>query len=299
MLATLDAESCHTCVTSPPYWGLRDYGHADQLGLEATPEEYIARLVEVFRGVRRALRPDGTLWLNIGDSYAQSASSSRQNRPGHGFSPLSPRGRMFPPPDGLKPKDLVGIPWMFAFALRADGWYLRSDIIWHKPNPMPESVRDRPTKAHEYVFLLSKCPRYYFDQDAVREPVKPTSGIINGAPLMGAHRMTEGGRRTERREYDVTKGANIRSVWTIATQPFPGAHFAVMPPALVEPCIKAGAPLDGLVLDPFAGAGTVGMVARRLQRRFVGIELNPTFADMAERRIEGDAPLFNRREKPC
>ena len=260
-LAALPAGSARCCVTSPPYWGLRDYGHDGQIGLEETPEAYVSRLVAVFAEVRRVLADDGTLWLNLGDSYGD--------------------------------KQLIGIPWRVAFALQADGWYLRSDIIWHKPNPMPESVRDRPTKAHEYVFMLSKNARYYWDQDAVREEVKPNTGVINGAPLMGAHRMTEGGRRTERREYDQIKGANRKSVWTIPTQPFPGAHFAVMPPALADRCIRAGSALGDTILDPFNGAGTTGMVARRLQRSYVGIEINPTFADMARKRIHSDAPLFN------
>ena len=296
VLRELPAESAHTCVTSPPYWGLRDYGHDGQMGLESTPEEYVARMVEVFGEVRRVLRDDGTLWLNIGDSYATHAHGN-----GKSHDPKSGRQREAGRPNrrpihGLKHKDLVGIPWMLAFGLRSDGWYLRSDIIWSKPNPMPESVRDRPTKAHEYVFMLSKSARYYWDQDAVREPAqdwgnRDRSNWKARDPEHNTSKPHTGGENGNFAD----SGRNIRSVWNIATQPFPGgAHFAVMPPALVEPCVKAGAPIDGVVLDPFTGAGTVGMVARRLQRSFVGIELNPVFAEMARRRIEGDAPLFNR-----
>jgi DNA modification methylase len=385
-LAQLPDASVQTVVTSPPYWGLRDYGQPGQLGLEPTPEAYVEHMVEVFREVRRVLRDDGTVWLNLGDSYAG----------GGGFSPDAPsnvngakqttqRGAKpggVPVTTGLKPKDLVGIPWRVAFALQADGWYLRSDIIWSKSNPMPESVTDRPTKAHEYVFLLSKSARYYFDADAVREPAEHRAwqpGRENpitafpGSPQ--AYSNGKSGYPTD------PTGRNIRSVWTIAPEPFPGAHFATFPKKLVEPCVKAGTsdrgccaecgapwvrttvrvPVDygmGLaehdhhklertknggdvvrvrtptghtmnkvanettgwqpscgcyqeqpdiagetyfepalspctVLDPFCGSGTVGVVALRLGRAFIGIELNPQYAEMARGRIADDAPLFN------
>jgi len=236
-------KSVHCCVTSPPYWGLRDYGTAEQLGLEDTPEAYVANMVEVFREVRRVLRDDGSLWLNLGDSYASSPASGGEQSATMtgGEHKRTPRTRYTRPP-GLKPKDLVGIPWRVAFALQADGWYLRSDIIWHKPNPMPESVRDRPTKAHEYLFLLTKSKRYYYDADA-----------INPA------------------------GRNKRSVWTVATAPYAGAHFAVFPPKLIEPCILAGCPEGGTVLDPFAGSGTTGRVAIANRRRAVLCDVNAEY----------------------
>ncbi len=270
VLQTLPAASVQCCVTSPPYWGLRDYGHVGQIGLEETPEQYVARLVAVFAEVRRVLADDGVLWLNLGDSYGSG-------------------------------KQLIGIPWRVAFALQADGWYLRSDTIWHKPNPMPESVRDRPTKAHEYVFMLSKSARYYWDQDAVREPATCTArpatsrqktGGKHGEALRAAGaRGHKGGNLGHNKPEN---GRNIRSVWTIPTQPYSGAHFAVMPPALADRCIKSGSRVGDTVLDPFSGAGTTGLVARRLRRQYVGIELNPEFADMARRRIDSDAPLLNR-----
>jgi DNA modification methylase len=244
VMRSMEPESVHCVVTSPPYWGLRDYGDAGQLGLEPTPEEYVANMVEVFREVRRVLRSDGTVWLNLGDSYAAGGSGGYSDKSTlSGFTSPDTKGRVMnaapmqlSAPSGLKPKDLVGIPWRVAFALQADGWYLRSDIIWSKPNPMPESVTDRPTKSHEYLFLLSKSPRYYFDADAVREPFagEPYEGRDNGAIL-------NGDRKDRGRTIGMTTTArNIRSVWTIATQPYPGAHFATFPRKLVEPCIKAG-----------------------------------------------------------
>ena len=252
VLREMPDRSVHCCVTSPPYFGLRDYGVDGQVGLEDTPAEYVAKLVGVFREVRRVLRDDGTLWLNLGDSYA----SKRVGR--------------------LKHKDLVGIPWHVAFSLRADGWYLRQDIIWHKPNPMPESVTDRCTKAHEYVFLLTKSPRYYYDANAIREPIKPTSGKINGAPLRGPHVMKEGARRTEPRSYNVIKGANRRSVWTITTKPFKGAHFATFPPDLVEPCILAGTSERGAC--PECGAPWV--------RKMSGMKYKPPVVEAGERNVD-------------
>jgi DNA modification methylase len=364
VLARLPERSVQTCVTSPPYWGLRDYGVAGQLGLERTPEEYVATMVAVFREVRRVLRDDGTLWLNLGDSYAGVGAQTG----GTNSKEIGRRAqRMFKPgiswgAAGLKPKDLVGIPWRVAFALQADGWWLRSDVVWHKPNPMPESITDRPTKSHEYLFLLTKSARYFYDADAIREPwaderngapggVKPAERNVGGR-LDGFTRPAQDWTAPEGRA-----GRNRRSVWTIATHPFPEAHFATFPPKLVEPCVLAGTsarggcpacgapwrrvverepgfqadrvyeqglrgrrtgaahdadyrgvgytrstttgwapgcgcdagdPVPQLILDPFAGAGTTGLVAKRLGRAFVGVELNPEYAAMARRRIAND-----------
>ena len=281
-LAELPAASVHCCVTSPPYFGLRDYGCDGQIGLEATPDEYVCGLVAVFLEVRRVLRNDGTLWLNIGDSYCA---------PGGGFKPDAPSN------SGFKPKDLIGIPWMLAFALRADGWFLRQDIIWSKPNPTPESVTDRCTKAHEYLFLLSKSARYYFDADAIAEQSTYAGKIV----VLGDKSLSRGQATGNNVKASgngladsvvVSETRNKRDVWTIATQPYPEAHFATFPPALVEPCILAGCPVGGTVLDPFAGAGTTGLVADRLGRNAILIELNPEYAAMAHRRIVNDAPLF-------
>jgi DNA modification methylase len=298
-LAELPAGSVHCCVTSPPYFGLRDYGCEGQIGLEATPDAYVAELVAVFREVRRVLRDDGTLWLNIGDSYASgggnTAMTGGKSDPARGlamgFGSLK-RGI----PIGLKPKDIIGIPWMLAFALRADGWYLRQDIIWSKPNPMPESVTDRCTKAHEYLFLLSKSARYYYDAKAISEPSEyagDQAGICRGtkrrAYSMG--RMPSG-NEVLGSNWIQPETRNKRSVWEITTAPFSEAHFATFPPALVEPCVLAGCPVGGTVLDPFAGAGTTGLVADRLGRNAILIELNPEYAAMAHRRIVNDAPLF-------
>jgi DNA modification methylase len=402
-LREMPEESVQCVVTSPPYWGLRDYGTPGQLGLEPTPEAYVARMVEVFRAVRRVLRKDGTLWLNLGDSYAGSGKGG--NPEGSPFvkqatneGSLSVQGRdqavvgmvaASDRPAALKPKDLVGIPWRVAFALQADGWYLRSDIIWAKPNPMPESVTDRPTKSHEYLFLLTKSPRYYFDQEAVREEIGEWSkraltsdwkrGIKNTPPgQLPQGFVPERGFGNGYGDSINPAGRNIRSVWNIATQPFPQAHFATFPEKLVEPCIKAGTsekgccttcgagwvrisgrdnqpkasedkkynsldprfathrtlgeryqtqldanpvktlgwrpacdheteiemgevdvsigpptPAPCLVLDPFAGSGTVGVVALRLGRSFIGIELKPEYCEMARHRIMDDAPLLN------
>jgi DNA modification methylase len=314
VLPTLDAGSVQTCVTSPPYWGLRDYGRTGQIGLEATPEAYVERLVAVFREVRRVLADDGVLWLNLGDSYASSvvgsgggSGKSTLGVAANGEVRMNQKGRdlgvarqQFEPRrlrHGVKVKDLIGIPWRVAFALQADGWYLRSDIIWSKPNPMPESVRDRCTKAHEYLFMLTKRSRYYYDADAMQEPSsrrasgnharRCADGAVADRPADHLGRSVPWAGTTR----------NRRSVWTVTTRPYPGAHFAVMPPALVEPCIKAGSRIGDTVLDPFSGAGTVGLVARRLQRQYVGVELNADYAALSRGRIEGDAPLFNRAAK--
>uniref|UniRef100_A0A6M3KI27 site-specific DNA-methyltransferase (cytosine-N(4)-specific) n=2 Tax=viral metagenome TaxID=1070528 RepID=A0A6M3KI27_9ZZZZ len=293
VLRTLPEQSVHCCVTSPPYWGLRDYGVGGQLGLEKTPEEYVEKLVEVFAEVRRVLWDDGTLWVNIGDSY------NANGRAGHGARIDCKQGTNRASAAGmdsnrphakqLKQKDLVGIPWRLAFALQADGWYLRQDIIWHKPNPMPESVQDRCTKAHEYVFMLSKKARYYYDAEAVREPgVEPDR--VRADRIGGANGHTVRHSPGGMMEGSATR--NRRDVWTIPTQAFPESHFATFPPALVEPCIKAGCPPGGTVLDPFAGAGTTGLVADRLGRNAVLIELNPEYAEMARERITQDAGMF-------
>lgn len=306
VLPTLDAESVQCVITSPPYWGLRDYGVDGQMGLEKTPEEYVETLVEVFREVRRVLRDDGTVWLNLGDSYANTGfrgsaetnggfTGERMRKRAAGLSPndscQDSRPREIPP--GLKPKDLVGIPWRVAFALQADGWYLRSDIIWHKPNPMPEGVTDRPTKSHEYLFLLTKSARYFYDADSIKEDAKYPNdkrrplGSEGAWNIDGRRRGYNGGGVAY--DHDTSK-SNKRSVWTIATQPYKEAHFATFPMALVEPCIKAGTKKGDTVLDPFAGSGTVGCVALKLGRTFVGIELNPDYCTMARESIDG--PLF-------
>lgn len=303
-LRTMDAESVQCVVTSPPYWGLRDYGIAGQLGLERTPEEYVAHMVEVFREVRRVLRTDGTLWLNLGDSYASAWARKRRNVVGKGSPDADvERGRVG---DGLKEKDLCGIPWRLAFALQADGWYLRSDIIWHKPNPMPESVTDRPTKAHEYLFLLAKSKRYYYDAEAIKESAtEPAKRCGKNSRANVGRDLAHGTAKQDaiglrryvgfNRRYDFENppnDRNARSVWTVATAHFSGAHFATFPEALVEPCIRAGTKPGDTVLDPFMGAGTVGLVAVRLGREYLGIELNPKYVEMAERRLRDKVRLF-------
>jgi DNA modification methylase len=276
-LGHIESESVQCCVTSPPYYGLRDYCVEGQIGVEPSPAEYIAKLVDVFEQVRRVLKPDGVLWLNMGDSYAGSWGA--QSRQGEGvmkgrsivaerqiaaaqkktFAGAIPRNDW-----GLKNKDLMGMPWRVAFALQGAGWWLRSDVIWHKPTAMPESVRDRPTRSHEYLFLLTKSKLYHYDADAIRETAVSDEYMVR----------------------------NARTVWSVASQPFKGAHFACFPPKLVEPCVLAGSRLGDLVLDPFCGAGTTGLVAHRLGRHFVGIEINPDYVAMARQRIIDDAPLL-------
>lgn len=327
-LREIEDASVQCCVTSPPYFGLRDYGVAGQIGMEPTPDGFVAALVAVFREVRRVLRDDGTLWLNLGDSYASSGGQGKQCG---GLFKDRARGREHITKSARfiggesKAKDLIGIPWMVAFALRADGWYLRQDIVWSKCNPMPESVRDRCTKAHEYLFLLTKSPRYYFDAAAIAEPLAQSSierlsqpsldaqagsarvpGKTNG-PMKAVARSGNKARKSAAlrgvpgADPNSTSGAvagsipwegstrNKRSVWNVATQPFKEAHFATFPPALVEPCVLAGSRPGDLVLDPFMGAGTTGLVAQRLGRRWIGCELNPEYAAMAERRIAGES----------
>jgi DNA modification methylase len=296
VLRGLPDESVHCCVTSPPYWGLRDYGVDGQIGLEETPDAYVARMVEVFSEVKRVLREDGTLWLNLGDSYAGPKGNNRSglNRPKCDGGKAIMLDREW----WGQAKQLVGIPWRVAFALQADGWWLRSDIIWSKPNPMPESVTDRPTKAHEYVFLLAKSARYYYDAAAIQEPMAPASagryayafGGVKNETLKATDKPTAVvGTRA------ATDGRNRRSVWTVTTKPYREAHFATFPPKLIEPCILAGCPAGGTVLDPFNGSGTTGAVAVEHGRNYVGIELNPAYIEMAKRRIQ--AALDKRAEQ--
>lgn len=311
-LRELPDGSVQCCVTSPPYFGLRDYGCEGQMGLESTPDEFVAGMVDLFREVRRVLRDDGTLWLNLGDSYTGSgkggnpesgkqATNKGSQSVGVIYGKTGESARQAAVTNvtrktfDLGPKQLLGIPWRVAMALQADGWYLRQDIIWSKPNPMPESVRDRCTKAHEYLFLLSKGPRYHFDAGAIAEQA------TGEAP--GNKKATKGGRAYDEGAAEHRTAANLhnigaretrnkRSVWEVASQPFSEAHFATYPPALIEPCVLAGCPTGGTVLDPFFGAGTTGLVADRLGRNCIGIELNPEYAAIAERRLKGDAGLF-------
>jgi len=338
-LRSLEEESVQCCVTSPPYWGLRNYGVAGQLGLEPTIDLYIAHLVEVFREVRRVLKSDGTLWLNLGDSYATGAGKACS--PGGGYrgahapdpklakwaGPFQQPNRM--PQAGLKPKDLCMIPARAALALQADGWWLRSEIIWHKPNPMPESIRDRPTKSHETIYLLSKSARYYYDADAIKEPFQTSAkenypgraritgrGDQSAAAARGNDRDKSGGFPPRKGSGNITRkladgsdsrlnthlgrgvpyeyaehtGRNCRSVWTIATKPFKGAHFATFPPKLIEPCILAGSRIGDVIMDCFAGACTTGLVAQQHGREFLGIELNPAYVAMGKARLLAAAP---------
>lgn len=342
-LRTLDADSIHCVVTSPPYWGLRDYGVEGQIGLESSPAEFIATMVEVFEEVRRVLRPDGTCWINMGDSYANDgkwggSTGGKHVKALHGETSVG-RGKKS---TGLKPKDLCMMPHRLAIALQDAGWWVRQDIVWHKPNPMPESIKDRCTKAHEYIFLLTKSERYFYDAEAIKEPVvgdpnasrnrfdtkdyevpgqkpqKRTSrnngvGFGYGTDAdarerdrikvkvpggwdrgEGAHGTVHRDGRTEAeyQEWESDGRRNKRSVWTMATHSFKEAHFATFPPELPETCIKAGCPIGGTVLDPFFGAGTTGLVADRLQCDCIGIELNPEYAEMARRRIQGESTLL-------
>lgn len=304
VLKRLPDRGVQACVTSPPYFGLRQYlpdGHEDfykQIGLETSPGAYVAELVAVFREVRRVLRDDGVLFLNLGDSYAMSTKGAGGQGKQHTNAGSVMSDRSWAIPRGIKPKDLIGIPWMVAFALRADGWWLRSDIIWHKPNPMPESVTDRPTSAHEHVFLLAKSARYFYDAEAIAEPaitageqIKMADGWDTGS---GGHGTIHRDGREKGRSNNATQAATrtARNVWTIPSHSFPNAHFATFPPALAERCIKAGSRPGDTILDPFSGAGTTCLVADRLGRDAIGIELNPVYSEMAHRRVVDDCPLF-------
>ena len=285
-LKTIDTKA-RMCVTSPPYYGLRNYGGEDkQIGMEQTPEEYIEQLVDVFRSVRDVLTDDGTLWLNIGDTYynyrsdgnypKQTVSRTKQDLPD--FSPV--RGNKL---HNLKSKDLIGIPWMLAFALRADGWWLRQDIIWNKPNPMPESVKDRCTKSHEYIFLLSKSKNYYYDNEAIKEPVKQDWGTRDRTKGKYHNKGTGLQPHSGLTKSYTTK--NKRSVWTVTNKPYKGAHFAVYPPDLIEPCIKAGSEEGDVVLDPFMGSGTTAVVSKSLGRHYIGCELNEDYGKLIQKRL--------------
>ena len=267
-LKTLDAQSVQTVITSPPYWGLRDYGQEDQIGLEVSPEDYVEQLCLVFDEVWRVLKDDGTLWLNLGDTYVGSGSK------GSLVDPKQPEGRngqaiaMNNKVSGLKPKDMIGIPWRVALALQARGWYLRQDIIWAKPNPMPEPVLDRCTKSHEYIFLMSKSPKYFFDNKAIAEPVADSGDKSN------------------------PDTRNKRDVWTVAPSRYKEAHFATYPPELILPCVLAGSKANDLILDPFSGSGTTGEVAMSKGRNYLGLELNPEYALMSEKRLIDACGLF-------
>ena len=348
VLRRLPSNSIHCCVTSPPYWGLRDYGVEGQIGLENTPEEFVKKLVEVFREVHRVLRKEGTLWLNLGDSYATTYKGG--NKANFGDKSFTNKGGLNIPllelQHGLKPKDLVGVPWRVAFALQAEGWFLRQDIIWHKPNPMPESVKDRPTKAHEYIFLLSKSKNYYYNAEAIKEKciwdldglqtdarkerafsdhkamptklkngIRPKSKFPSGWAINGEHSAiahNQGQRRFDKQRGHSRRHAgfnnrwdqmskleqcsgirNKRSVWTVTTQPYKEAHFATYPPDLIKPCVLAGCPAGGLILDPFAGSGTTGEVALELGRRAILIELNPKYISMIHKRCDVTPGFMN------
>ena len=336
-LKTLDDQSINTVVTSPPYWGLRDYGTGtweggdpdcphmrttkisvntatghkgmadaiykdicpkcnavrkdSQLGLEDTPEQFAHNLVMLFREIRRVLRDDGTVWLNLGDSYSSGGRRTTTNQSLRGDKDY---GVTRPAPsEGIKPKDLIGIPWRVAFALQQDGWYLRQDIIWHKPNPMPESVRDRCTKAHEYIFLLTKNAKYYYDHEAIKEDAKTTPVKRNKMGEGYQADYTKGKRFSDGERVWGTNKKNKRSVWTVTTKPFKGAHFATFPMDLIEPCILAGCPEGGTVLDPFGGAGTTAVVSNKHNRNAILCELNEEYIEIAEKRLESDLPLFS------
>ena len=292
VLKTLPSDYIDCCVTSPPYFGIRDCGIEGQIGLEQSPEEYIDKLVEIFREVRRVLKSDGTLWLNIGDSYAGGAgrwggTKNMSEKQSSNSGSLGQIQKAKPwKHDVIKRKDLIGIPWQLAFALRADGWYLRQDIIWHKPNAMPESVKDRCTKSHEYIFLMSKHDKYYFDNESIKEAA---IGLNNIPPAGNKGTLTPNSRlrQSTNKPLESTKidKRNNRDVWSISTKGFKGAHFATFPEKLVEPCILAGCPEGGIVLDPFIGSGTTAVVAHVLGRKFIGIELNPDYSNIAKKRL--------------
>lgn len=287
-LRTLPSESVHTCVTSPPYYNLRDYGIAGQIGNETSVEEYLQKLVRVFREVRRVLREDGTLWVNMGDSYATRSGKQPPTNTRNSYGHTEKRT-----PQGYKYKDLIGVPWQLAFALREDGWYLRQDIVWYKTNAMPESVKDRCTKSHEYIFLLSKSERYYFNAAAIREPVTSIKGnarTFRGGGIYVGGQSYSNSACVERKSHGNCENQagyrNKRDVWPVSTTGFRGAHFAVFPEKLIEPCVVAGCPESGIVLDPFMGSGTTGVVAKRLGREFIGIDLNSEYVEISANRIK-------------
>jgi DNA modification methylase len=299
-LRALPAATFRTCITSPPYFGLRDYDHPDQIGMEEDPDAYVAELVAVFREVRRVLADDGTLWVNLGDTYASRPNGSigKGSRLEGGYSAHDEYRRAHARrkstlPAGLKHKDLIGIPWMVAFALRADGWYLRQEVIWSKPNPTPESVKDRCTKSHESLFLLSKSPTYYFDHEAIQEPAAyPPGGSHHDVPQGGFADKGEIPGTQARAFRAIREKRNKRSVWSVPTQPLKDAHFAAFPPRLIEPCILASTAPGDQVLDPFGGAGTTGLVADRHGRYATLLEVNPKYVAMAKARISADASLL-------
>jgi site-specific DNA-methyltransferase (adenine-specific) len=288
-LKTLADQSINTCITSPPYWGLRDYGEDEQLGLEDTPEEYVANLVQVFREVKRVLRDDGTVWLNLGDTYSATRWSNTPSTTGisqsHSDIVLQKKTKL---PD----KNLVGIPWRVAFALQQDGWYLRQDIIWHKPNPMPESVKDRCTKAHEYIFLLSKNAKYYYDHEAIKEDAK----FPDGPNTPSSIKAVEGVYSANLQKIGANDKRNKRSVWTVTTKPYKEAHFATFPMDLIEPCVLAGCPEGGTVLDPFGGSGTTGQIADGHNRNAILCELNPEYIKISKKRLGVGTDLFSEVE---
>ena len=299
VLSTFPSNSIDCCVTSPPYFGLRDYGVEGQIGLEDTPETYVKRLIKVFNQVYRVLKSTGTFWLNVGDSYAGSGRGKGDvNRKGV-QQKASFIGDKFDKPyklAGYKNKDLIGIPWMLAFALRNEKFYLRQDIIWHKPNPMPESIKDRCTKSHEYIFLLTKSSTYYFDNRAILEPAaydgrkdtrfKGSNKYSDSPTGLNVQSFAEKGHERWANKIEGQPARNKRDVWTIPTRSFKGAHFATFPPDLIKPCILAGCPVDGVILDPFFGAGTTGLVALQLRRNFIGVDLNPEYVKIAEERLQ-------------
>ena len=294
-LKELPDASVQTVVTSPPYWGLRDYGHDNQIGLEQSPEDFIEQLCIVFDEVWRVLKDDGTIWVNLGDSYAGNNSRASNNgRAGFGNER---EGVFLKTGEGLKHKDLVGIPWRFAFAMQARGWYLRSDIIWHKPNPMPESVTDRPTKSHEYIFLMTKSPRYYYDHQAVKEPFAESSvgRLAQDITQQVGSARANGGKKDNgnlKAVGDINAGRNKRTVWSVNVKGYKEAHFATYPPELIEPCILAGSQEGDTVLDPFSGSGTTGEVALQNGRNYIGLELNPDYAKMSEKRLTQAVGMF-------
>lgn len=305
VLQTLPDSSINCCITSPPYFGLRDYGVDGQVGNESTPEEYVQKLTEILTEVKRVLKDDGTLWLNLGDSYAGSnqgagtknpTAKQKSNRGTNYMTTVEHKSKLAKLP-GLKAKDLIGIPWMVAFALRDDGWYLRQDIIWYKPNCMPESVKDRCTKSHEYIFMFSKSKKYYFDNEAIREPCVTND---TSSPRGSKGALTPNSGRRKQNQSCAVQGAepnerckqqkppllrNKRDVWSVSTKPCREAHFATFPDTLIEPCVLAGCPKGGIILDPFLGSGTTAFVAARNKRNYIGIELNPEYIEIAQQRI--------------